>query len=69
MATKQSNAFSFKGIDWKKIGIGAGVAVSGAVLTYIAQIIPTLEIPAAYLPIITALLAVLTNIVRKWASA
>jgi len=64
-----TSSFTFKGVNWVKIGRGALVASAGALLTYIATIIPTLDIPASYLPFITAILGVLVNVVRKWASS
>lgn len=58
-----------KNMEWKKIGVGAGVAMVGAGLTYLVELVPTLNIPDAYLPLVVALLSVAANVVRKYASA
>ena len=64
----ETKSYSFKGVDWAKIGRGALVAVVGALLTYATTIIPMLHIPDAYLPIVTVVMGVLVNVARKWAS-
>jgi hypothetical protein len=54
--------------DWKKIGIGAAMAVAGALLTYVATgIMPMLatKYPEAS-PFIAALAAIILNISRKY---
>ena len=61
----QSKKFTLISLDWKKIGIGAGVAVGGALLTYLAELIPTIDF-GAYTPLAVALLGVLVNIGRKY---
>jgi len=50
---------------WIKIGKGAIVAVGGALLTYIVQLIPGLEL-GSYTPIVVAVLSVLVNMGRKF---
>ena len=57
--------YSFAGVDWAKIGRGAGVAVAGALLTYVTAVIPELVSPE-YLPLVTAFWAVVVNVVRKF---
>lgn len=57
--------FSLSKYDWKKIGIGAAVAVVGALLTYFADLIPTIDF-GPWTPIVTAGFAVLANVLRKW---
>ena len=49
-----------------KIGKGALIAGLGAVLTYALNESPNWEIPAAYLPLVTAALSVLVNLVRQF---
>jgi hypothetical protein len=63
----KSKMFSLIKLDWKKIGIGAGVAVGGALLTYIAELVPTIDF-WDWTPLVVALLGVLVNIGRKYLS-
>lgn len=60
-------SFTFKGINWGKIGAGLGVAVAGAVLTYASQWITATDF-GVYTPIVGVVFTFLSNIVRKWAS-
>lgn len=62
-----SNRFSLNSYDWKKIFIGLGVALAGAALTYVSQIITTTDF-GSWTPIVVALFSFLANIVRKWIS-
>lgn len=57
--------YSFVGIDWAKIGRGAGVAMGGALLTYVTAVLPEL-VPAEYLPLVTAFWAIVVNVIRKF---
>jgi len=57
--------FSLNSIDWKKIGIGAVVAVVGALLTYLTPVITGLDL-GAWTPIVVTFWSVLANIVRKF---
>jgi len=50
--------------DGKKILIGAGIAGAGAVLTYLAEVIPNVDFEA-WTPVVVAMFSVLVNIVRK----
>lgn len=52
--------------DWKKIAVGAGIAVAGAALTYLTEVIPTVDLGEVWTPIVMAGWSVLANIVRKW---
>jgi hypothetical protein len=47
-----------------KILKGAGVAIVGALLTYITD--QLVKVPPAYLPFVTAGWSVIANIIRKW---
>ena len=60
-------SFSFKGINWKKIITGAGVAVIGALLTYTTTWV-TGENFGTYTPIVVAIWSVIANVGRKWIS-
>lgn len=62
-----SPKFSFKGINWKKIGIWALMAIAGTLLTYVADLIPTIDF-WVYTPLVVAGFSILSNIVRKWMS-
>lgn len=48
-----------------KVGKGALIAGVGAAVVYLVDAIPSLGIPDAYLPIATAIGAVLVNAVRQ----
>ncbi len=63
----QSAKYHLNQQDLEKILIGACIALGGASLTYLAQIIPNIDF-GLYTPFITALLAILINAIRKWLS-
>ncbi|MCK9370235.1 hypothetical protein M0R04_10045 [Candidatus Dojkabacteria bacterium] len=52
-------------IDWKKIGTGALIAVIGALLTYLTQVVSGLDL-GAFTPIVVSGWSILANITRKW---
>jgi len=62
MATEkvESPRFSIDLVGLKKIGKGALIAGSGAVLTYLAEAIPGLDF-GEYTPVIVATLSILIN--------
>ena len=60
----QSEKFKLNKEDMKKIAIGAGVAIAGAVLTYITEVIPNVDF-GSYTPVVVALFSILANAVRK----
>lgn len=60
-----STRFSLNGLDWKKIGIGASVAIVGALLTYLTPVVTGLDL-GAYTPIVVSVWSIIVNIVRKW---
>ena len=60
-----SDKYSLDTFDWKKVLIGAGVAGTGALLTYITQVVTNLE-PGIWTPIIVSAWSIFANIVRKW---
>jgi len=51
--------------DGAKILKGAGIAVAGALLVYVVEILPNVDFNA-YTPIVVALAGVLVNSARKW---
>ena len=51
--------------DGKRIGLGAGMALGGALLTYIASVVSQVDF-GAYTPIIVALAGILVNAGRKF---
>lgn len=50
--------------DLKKVLVGAGLAAAGAILTYLVEALPNIDL-GQWQPIIAAVLAVLVNLVRK----
>lgn len=62
-----STSFSFKGIDWLKVGRGALVAIAGALLTYTTSWLTGADF-GSYTPIVVALWGIIANIGRKWVS-
>ena len=60
-----STQFSLNAVDWKKVATGAGIAVVGALLTYVTQVVADLE-PGPWTPVIGAAWSVVANIAKKW---
>jgi hypothetical protein len=60
-------SFSFKGIVWKKVGIGALIAVIGALLTYGTSWIASVDF-GSLTPLVVAVWGIIVNIARKWIS-
>ena len=60
-----STQFSLNAVDWKKVATGAGIAIVGALLTYVTQVIASLE-PGPWTPVIVAGWSVIVNIAKKW---
>lgn len=60
-------SFSFNGIDWKKLGIGAVAVAAGALLTYISSFISGQNF-GLYAPIVTAVWTVVASVAGKWVS-
>jgi hypothetical protein len=61
-------SFTFAGIDWGKVGAGIAVAIAGAILTYLSQLIPTLNFGPAWTPVVMTVWTSLAVIARKWVS-
>ena len=51
--------------DLTKLGTGALIAGTGAVLTYLVQVIPNVDF-GAYTPVAVAVFGILANLVRKF---
>lgn len=51
--------------DGKKILTGAGIALAGALLTYLADLIPNVDF-GSYSELVVAISAILINAGRKW---
>jgi len=62
---EQSPKYQLNSQDMKKLFIGAGIAIGGALLTYIAEAIPGIEF-GDFTPIIVALAGIFINAARKW---
>lgn len=62
-----SKKYSLNKEDLRKIGIGLGVALSGALLTYIAEIVPNIDF-GQFTPIVVVIASVLVNTGRKYLS-
>ena len=56
-------------IDWGKIGRGAAIAVGGALVAYMATVIPTIEQSGAYGAVVAAVASILIQAARKWLEA
>lgn len=61
-------SYSFKGINWGKVGAGIGVAVAGAVLTYLSTWIAGQDFGPMWTPIVMAGWSAIAVVVRKWTS-
>jgi len=60
-----SKKYSLNIADGKRILLGLGIAVAGAVLTYLTDLIPYVDF-GAYTPIVVAVWSVIANTVRKF---
>lgn len=60
-----SERWKLNSIDWKKVAVGAGVALAGAALTYAQELITQIDF-GQYTEIVMAINSVLVNIARKW---
>lgn len=60
-----SKAWSMDKEDWKKIGLGALVAIGGAALTWLSEVVGKVDF-GGWTPVVVALASVLVNVGRKW---
>ena len=60
-----SPRYSLNSADLKKIATGLGIAVAGAALTYLEQLIPSIDF-GVYAPLAVSVNSVLVNLARKW---
>ena len=60
----ESKLYKINAEDLKKIGIGALVAVAGALLTYLSEVITQIDW-GQYTPVIMAIWSILVNVARK----
>lgn len=64
-ATSGSKKYRLNRQDMKRVGLGASVACGGAVLTYLAEIIPGIDF-GVWTPIVMAVFSILVNAARKF---
>jgi hypothetical protein len=64
-----STSFTFSGINWSKVGAGIGVAVAGAVLTYLTTWISGQDFGATWTPIVMTFWTSISVVARKWFSS
>ena len=60
-----SKKFSLNLVDLKKIGIGLLIAVIGAGLTYLTEMIPNVDF-GSFSPLVVSAWSVVVNVVRKF---
>ena len=64
---KASERFALNKTDYKKVLKGLAIAVSGAALTYLQELIINIDF-AEWTPIVVAVNSVLVNLAKKWLS-
>ena len=62
-----SKRYRLDSIDWKKVGVGAFVAVLGVLLTYGSEFVSNTDF-GEYEAFVVAGFSILTNLVRKFFS-
>lgn len=60
-----SKQWSLNNIDYKKILVGAGIALLGALATYLQDTIPGIDF-GTWTPVIVAINSILVNTIRKF---
>ena len=65
MEPKFSKPFSMIDLDWKKVGTGALIAIAGALLTYISEVITGINF-GSWTPVVVTVWSVAANIARKY---
>lgn len=61
----ESKQFNLNNVDYKKILTGAGIALLGALATYLQDTIPGVDF-GLYTPVIVALNSIIVNAIRKF---
>lgn len=62
-----SKKYTLDGIDWKKIGVGALIALGGALLTYFQEVVAQIDF-GVYQGLAVAVNSIIVNAVRKFLS-
>lgn len=62
---ENSEKFTVSLKDLKKVGVGLLIALGGAALTYVAELIPNVDF-GEFTPVVVATLSVLINFARKF---
>lgn len=60
-----SKRFTFNKVEIHKILIGAGIATGGALLTYLTELLPTVDF-GEFTPVAVAVFSVLINAFKKF---
>lgn len=60
-----SKQWSLNNIDYKKILVGAGIALLGALATYLQDTIPGIDF-GTWTPVVVAINSILVNTIRKF---
>ena len=61
-----SKRFKLNKEDGQKVLKGAGIAMGGALVVYLIEIIPQVEFGEVWTPLVVAVTSVTLNFVRKW---
>ena len=61
---ENSKKYKLNSIDWKKIGTGLIIVLLGAFITYLQELIPSIDF-GVYTPIAMAINSVIVNLLRK----
>jgi hypothetical protein len=67
MAVVQTDKYSLNKYDLKSLGIGLGITLAGAALTFLSEYVSKADF-GSYSPMVVAVFALLVNIVRKYLS-
>ena len=65
MVEKQSAKYSLNKVDGKKIAKGAMIAIAGALLTYVAEMLPNVDFGSST-PLVVAVGGILVNLGWKF---
>lgn len=63
-----SKEFSLNKKDFSKIGTGLWIAIGGAAITYLLEILPQIDFGDSYTPIVVAIASIGLNTARKYLS-